>query len=37
MEPLSAQDSSFLEIEDDVSHMHIGSVGIFEGPPPAPR
>ncbi|MDQ6744505.1 MAG: wax ester/triacylglycerol synthase family O-acyltransferase [Actinomycetota bacterium] len=34
MEPLSAQDASFLEIEDDVSHMHIGSVGIFEGPPP---
>ncbi len=33
MEPLSAQDASFLEIEDDVSHMHIGSVGIFEGPP----
>ncbi len=36
MEPLSTQDASFLEIEDDVSHMHIGSVGIFEGPPPTP-
>jgi diacylglycerol O-acyltransferase / wax synthase len=35
MDPLSAQDSSFLEIEDEVSHMHIGSVGIFEGPPPS--
>ncbi len=35
MEPLSPQDSSFLEIEDEVSHMHIGSVGIFEGPPPS--
>jgi diacylglycerol O-acyltransferase / wax synthase len=34
MEPLSPQDASFLEIEDDVSHMHIGSVGIFEGPAP---
>jgi len=36
MEPLSPQDMSFLEIEDDVNHMHIGSVGIFEGPPPSP-
>src|SRR5438270_10758748 len=35
MEPLSALDASFLEIEDEVSHMHIGSVGIFEGPPPS--
>jgi diacylglycerol O-acyltransferase len=34
MEPLSALDASFLDIEDDVNHMHIGSVGIFEGPPP---
>lgn len=31
---MSPQDSSFLHIEDDVSHMHIGSVGIFEGPSP---
>ncbi len=35
MEPLSAQDASFLDVEDEVSHMHIGSVGIFEGPPPS--
>jgi WS/DGAT/MGAT family acyltransferase len=28
-------DSSFLHVEDAVSHMHIASVGIFEGPPPA--
>jgi diacylglycerol O-acyltransferase len=35
MEPLSPQDASFLEIEDEVSHMHIGSIGIFEGPPPS--
>jgi diacylglycerol O-acyltransferase / wax synthase len=31
---MSPLDASFLHIEDDVSHMHIGSVGIFE--PPAP-
>jgi diacylglycerol O-acyltransferase len=29
---LSALDATFLEVEDAVSHMHIGSVGIFEGP-----
>jgi len=28
-------DASFLHIEDGVSHMHIGSVSIFEGPAPA--
>jgi WS/DGAT/MGAT family acyltransferase len=32
---LSPLDASFLHIEDDVSHMHIASVAIFEGPPPA--
>jgi WS/DGAT/MGAT family acyltransferase len=31
---LSPQDASFLHLEDAVSHMHIGSVAIFEGPPP---
>lgn len=31
---LSPLDASFLHAEDDVSHMHIGSVAIFEGPPP---
>jgi diacylglycerol O-acyltransferase / wax synthase len=35
MDPLSTQDSAFLDIEDEVSHKHIGSVGIFEGPPPS--
>jgi diacylglycerol O-acyltransferase len=35
MDPLSPLDASFLDIEDDVNHMHIGSVGIFEGPPPS--
>jgi diacylglycerol O-acyltransferase / wax synthase len=32
---LSPLDTSFLHIEDHVSHMHIASVTIFEGPPPA--
>jgi diacylglycerol O-acyltransferase len=31
---LSPLDASFLHFEDDVSHMHIASVTIFEGPPP---
>jgi WS/DGAT/MGAT family acyltransferase len=34
MQRLSVLDASFLEVEDAVSHMHIGSVAIFEGPPP---
>ncbi|HVP02195.1 MAG TPA: wax ester/triacylglycerol synthase family O-acyltransferase [Solirubrobacteraceae bacterium] len=32
---LSPLDVTFLHVEDDVSHMHIGSVGLFEGPAPA--
>jgi WS/DGAT/MGAT family acyltransferase len=32
---LSSQDASFLHLEDEVSHMHIGTVAILEGPPPA--
>jgi diacylglycerol O-acyltransferase / wax synthase len=32
---LSPVDASFLHIEDHVSHMHVASVAIFEGPPPA--
>jgi diacylglycerol O-acyltransferase / wax synthase len=35
VQQLSPQDASFLHIEDDVNHMHIGSVGLFEGPPPS--
>ncbi len=35
MDRLSPLDASFLHVEDDVNHMHIGSIGIFEGPPPA--
>jgi diacylglycerol O-acyltransferase / wax synthase len=31
---LSPLDASFLHVEDDVSHMHIASVTIFEGPAP---
>ncbi len=34
MQRLSPQDASFLHLEDAVSHMHIGSVAILEGPPP---
>jgi len=36
MEIMSPLDASFLHIEDTVTHMHIGSVGIFEGPAPGP-
>jgi diacylglycerol O-acyltransferase len=32
-ERMSALDATFLAVEDAVTHMHIGSVGIFEGPP----
>src|SRR5437763_86139 len=35
METMSPLDASFLHIEDAITHMHIGSIGIFEGPPPA--
>jgi diacylglycerol O-acyltransferase len=31
---MSPQDAAFLHIEDDVNHMHIASVAIFEGPEP---
>jgi WS/DGAT/MGAT family acyltransferase len=34
METMNALDASFLHVEDAVSHMHMGSVGIFEGPAP---
>jgi diacylglycerol O-acyltransferase len=32
---LTGLDSSFLHLEDGSSHMHVASVTIFEGPPPA--
>jgi diacylglycerol O-acyltransferase / wax synthase len=31
---MSALDSWFVHVEDDVNHMHIGSIGVFEGPAP---
>jgi WS/DGAT/MGAT family acyltransferase len=34
-ERLSALDASFLGFEDGVSHMHIGSIALFDGPPPS--
>jgi diacylglycerol O-acyltransferase len=36
MQTMSHVDASFLHLEDAVSHMHIGPVGIFEGPAPGP-
>ena len=36
MQTMSPLDASFLHVEDAVTHMHIGSVGIFEGPAPGP-
>ena len=35
MERMSSLDAVFVAVEDSVNHMHIGSVGIFEGPPPS--
>jgi diacylglycerol O-acyltransferase / wax synthase len=35
MQRMSPLDASFLHIEDRVSHMHIGSAAIFEGPAPS--
>ena len=31
---LTAQDASFLHLEDASAHMHVASVMLFEGPPP---
>ena len=35
MDRLSALDVSFLTNESSSSHMHVGAVAIFEGPPPS--
>jgi diacylglycerol O-acyltransferase / wax synthase len=35
LDRLSAVDASFLANEGDASHMHVGAVTIFEGPPPS--
>ena len=32
---LTAVDASFLAQEKEASHMHVGALVIFEGPPPA--
>jgi diacylglycerol O-acyltransferase len=34
MDTMSPLDALFLHVEDGVTHMHIGSVAIFDGPPP---
>jgi diacylglycerol O-acyltransferase len=35
MDRLSPLDALFLHVEDGISHMHIASCGVFEGPAPA--
>jgi diacylglycerol O-acyltransferase / wax synthase len=35
MQRMNALDTTFLDVEDSVSHMHIGAIGLFEGPPPS--
>jgi diacylglycerol O-acyltransferase / wax synthase len=35
MDRMSPQDASFLWVEDENNPMHVGSVSIFEGPPPS--
>ncbi len=35
LDRLSPLDAAFLDIEDDTTHMHVGSVLVLEGPPPA--
>jgi len=32
---LTALDTSFLHLEDDAAHMHVASVMLFDGEPPA--
>ena len=34
---MSPQDATFLNVENDVTPMHIGGVSLFEGPPPPTR
>jgi len=36
-ERLSTLDALFLDLEDRTSHMHVGAVAVFEGPPPPYR
>ena len=34
MDHMSPLDSMFLDVEDGITHMHIGSCSVFEGPAP---
>src|SRR3954468_16280139 len=36
-ERLTSLDNLFLELEDRTTHMHVGAVATFEGPPPPHR
>jgi WS/DGAT/MGAT family acyltransferase len=35
LDRLSSIDAGFLHMEEDGAHMHIGALGVFEGPPPS--
>ena len=35
MQSMSTLDSLFLHVENEVSHMHLGAVGAFDGPAPS--
>lgn len=35
LDRLSSVDAGFLHMEEDGAHMHIGAVGVFEGPSPS--
>ena len=35
MDRMGPMDSAFLHLEDGITHMHIASCAIFEGPAPS--
>ncbi len=35
LDRLTSVDAGFLHIEEDGAHMHIGALGVFDGPPPS--
>ncbi len=35
MDRLRALDTEFLHLEDGISHMHLGGMSVFDGPPPS--
>jgi diacylglycerol O-acyltransferase len=35
LDRLTSVDAGFLHLEEDGAHMHIGALGVFEGPPPS--